>query len=484
MADDFTFVDDEKDAVFVEGEEIPPPMVKVVGIGGCGNKSINHLINTGIGGVEYIGVNSDPTDLTECVAPTRLLIGARITRRRGCGGKPELGRKAGEESIKAIKKTLENADLVFITAGMGGGTGSGATPVVAEALSKLELPPLVISVVTTPFSWEKKRYGVAEQVIRELSAHSNCVITVSNSKLQKLAPTGASMDEAKAMANDVLYKALCGLLEILTKNGDINLDFADVEETLRLKGPALIGVGEATGDDRAKKALNNAIACPLMTQNSIKGAQKILVNVVGARPVALEEFDAICSAATEQADEDAEVFTGLMYDDSLKDTGALRVTVIATGLKEAVPDGWEEKDPAANGDEEPIILETCVDEPIPVTRVEDDFSGRGVLSPQRPALSSTRPTGSAPLPYPTPPPTQRAYTETSLATRPMGVGVSSLAPSPLAANPLGARITRPAQPSAPANKNQRVYERQHGVDEINSNPDYYNKPAFLRKDAS
>ncbi|MDR0379273.1 MAG: cell division protein FtsZ, partial [Candidatus Accumulibacter sp.] len=270
-------------------------VIKVIGVGGGGGNAVDHMIRGGIKGVEFVATNTDAQALKRSVAPWKLRLGKSGL---GAGAKPEAARDAAVGEHERIAEALEGAHMVFITAGMGGGTGSGAAPVVAEAVAALENPPLIVSVVTSPFTWETKRIKVADKVINDLSKFSNCVITVSNAKLQQLAPKGCTMDEAKALANDVLFKAIAGLLEILTVEGEINLDFADVEETLKCKGPALIGVGEATGDDRAQKALRNAIACPLMAQNSIKGAKKILVNVVCDSSVLLEEYQDVCTAAT------------------------------------------------------------------------------------------------------------------------------------------------------------------------------------------
>ncbi|MDR2404908.1 MAG: cell division FtsZ family protein, partial [Deltaproteobacteria bacterium] len=399
MSDDFSFVKNNGGLDACGSNHV----IKVVGIGGCGNKAVNHMINQGLNGPEYVGLNTDPQDLDNCLATTKILIGEKTTKRRGCGGNPEKGRLASEESVEKIKEALNGTDMLFIAAGMGGGTGSGGAAVIARAMSELDPRPLIVAFVTTPFDFEKQhRKTVAAQSIKTLTPFCNSVITVSNAKLQSTAPKGTTMLQGQAMANDILYRGVAGIIEILTKPGTINnLDFEDIQQALSVQGPGLIGLGDAQGEDRAKKAFKNAISSPLMANSSLKGAKRILVNLTGDENLLLEEYVLVSELATAEVKDDCEVFTGTVTDNSLMADGSVRVTVIATGIMDDGGDGklWDSpsKDELEKLGEEVITLDTYAEEPEVMVRPERENVPNITITPPaaRPPMQVHAPLGEA-----------------------------------------------------------------------------------------
>ncbi|MDR2340334.1 MAG: cell division protein FtsZ [Deltaproteobacteria bacterium] len=447
-------------------------VIKVLGIGGCGNKAVNHMIQQGLVGPEYVALNSDPQDLDNCLATTKLLIGEKVTKRGGCGGNPDKGRQACMESIERIMDLLAGTDMLFITAGMGGGTGSGGAPVIAEALSKLEDPPLVVGVVTTPFSYEKQRMGISDEVVKLLSAHCNSIITVSNAKLQDTAPKGTTLQQALAMANDILYKAVAGIIEILTKPGILNnLDFKDIQAVLGVKGPGLIGLGEASGEDRGKKALKNAINSPLMGNNTIQGAKRILVNFTGDDSVLFEEFTEVNTIATEMADEGAMVFAGMVCDNSLKEEGLVRVTVIATGLG-SEQDQWDAptRSEIDRVSDEIITLDNYAEDTEVIVRAEPDHL------PHVPRFAA--PAAKPPMPVqPFQPPIPQVQQPPRQLQAP-------LRPHP-GQVPQFKRNSKYESNSSvdPGQQGPRFTpsDNPQGVETINKDPKKFEKPSFMRK---
>ena len=309
--------------------------IKVFGIGGGGNNAINNMIQAGVQGPLFVAANSDMQDLERNLAPHKVQVGAQLTKGLGCGGKAEVGRAAAQEDLDRIKDMLADSDMVFITAGMGGGTGSGGAPVVAEALSKLNNPPLVVSVVTKPFNFEgPRRMKQAMEAIGELTKHSDCILVVPNEKLMATMPKGSTLQEAFHEADTVLLKAVQGITDLITGKGLVNVDFQDLKTVMTKRGPTIMGVGQASGDDRALKAAQQAVSSPLLDDLSIDGAQGVLINITGPNDLGLEEVSTVCSLVTREAHPDAEIFHGVTFDESLAEEGLIKVTVIATGLGE------------------------------------------------------------------------------------------------------------------------------------------------------
>lgn len=307
--------------------------IKVFGIGGGGNNAINNMIKAGISGPLFVAANSDMQDLERNLAPHKIQVGAQLTKGLGCGGKASVGKAAAQEDLDRIKDMLGDSDMVFITAGMGGGTGSGGAPVVAEALSKLNNPPLIVGVVTKPFAFEgPRRMKQALSAIEEMTANCDCILVVPNEKLMATMPKGSAIQDAFHEADMVLLKAVQGITDLITGKGLVNVDFQDLKTVMTKRGPAIMGVGQATGDDRAVKAAQLAISSPLLDDLSVRGAQGILINISGPGDIALEEVSNICNLITAEAHEDADIFHGVAFEENMENDGSVKVTVIATGL--------------------------------------------------------------------------------------------------------------------------------------------------------
>ena len=300
----------------------------VIGVGGAGNNAVNRMVEETIGGVEFVGVNTDKQALTLCKAPTVLQIGEKITKGLGAGAQPEVGQKAAEESIEEVKQLIEGADMVFVTCGMGGGTGTGAAPVV-EKISK-ELGILTVGVVTKPFKFEARtRMTNALSGIEKLKDNVDTLIVIPNDKLLEIVDRRTTMPDALKKADEVLQQAVQGITDLINVPGLINLDFADVKTVMINKGVAHIGIGTATGDDKAVEAVKQAVTSPLL-ETTIEGASHVIINISG--DISLIEANEAASYVQELAGENANIIFGAMYDESCTDTAT--ITVIATGLED------------------------------------------------------------------------------------------------------------------------------------------------------
>lgn len=302
----------------------------VIGVGGAGNNAVNRMVEEAIGGVEFVGVNTDKQALTLCKAPTVLQIGEKITKGLGAGAQPEVGQKAAEESIEEVKQLIEGADMVFVTCGMGGGTGTGAAPVIAAAAKEMGI--LTVGVVTKPFRFEAKtRMNNALAGIENLKKSVDTLIVIPNDKLLEIVDRRTTMPEALRKADEVLQQAVQGITDLINLPALINLDFADVQTVMTDKGIAHIGIGEARGDDKAMEAVQQAVSSPLL-ETTIKGATHVIINISG--DISLMDANDAASYVQELTGEDANIIFGAMYDDSVADYA--RITVIATGLTDSV----------------------------------------------------------------------------------------------------------------------------------------------------
>ncbi len=307
--------------------------IKVIGVGGGGNNVVNRMIETGMEGVDFIAANTDKPFLDASKATYKVQLGEKLTGGRGAGADPEKGRKAAEESRAQISKTLENTDMVFITAGMGGGTGTGAAPIVADIAKEMGL--LTVGVVTKPFNFEgRRRMSQAEKGIEDLRDKVDSLVIIPNERLKYATDQKITFANAFAIADDVLRQAVQSISDLIKKTGLINLDFADVSAVMKDAGMAHMGVGRAAGKNKAEEAAKMAISSPLL-ETSINGAKGVLVNVTGSMDIGLDEVDTAASLVQQAAHPDANIIFGAAFDDSLEDE--IRVTVIATGFEENYP---------------------------------------------------------------------------------------------------------------------------------------------------
>ena len=304
-------------------------VIKVIGVGGGGGNAVHHMINSEVDGVEFICANTDAQALNNLKTKTILQLGSNITKGLGAGANPEIGRQAAIEDRDEIADVLSGADMVFITAGMGGGTGTGATPIVAEVAKEMGI--LTVAVVTRPFPFEgKKRSSIAEKGIAELSEHVDSLITIPNEKLLDVLGREASLLEAFKAANNVLLGAVKGIADLIMHPGTINVDFADVRTVMSEMGMAMMGTGFASGEDRAREASESAIRSPLLEDINLEGARGILVNIAAGENLSLGEFAEVGDTIEEFASDDATVVVGTVIDPNLDEE--IRVTVVATGL--------------------------------------------------------------------------------------------------------------------------------------------------------
>lgn len=304
-------------------------VIKVIGVGGGGGNAVDHMVAANIDGVEFICANTDAQALKKSGAKSLLQLGGGITKGLGAGANPEIGRKAALEDRERIIELVEGADMLFITAGMGGGTGTGAAPIVAQVAKELGI--LTVAVVTRPFPFEgKKRNAIADAGIKELSQYVDSLITIPNEKLLYVLGKNASLLQAFGAANDVLLGAVQGIADLITRPGLINVDFADVRTVMSEMGMAMMGSGRASGEDRARRAAEGAVASPLLEDIDLSGACGILVNVTAGLDMSIGEFEEVGNAIKEFASENATVVVGTVIDPEMSDE--LRVTVVATGL--------------------------------------------------------------------------------------------------------------------------------------------------------
>ena len=316
-------ISEKKDNV-MEGARI-----KVIGVGGGGSNAVNTMINAGLTGVEYIVCNTDLQALKSNLAPIKVQLGVATTKGLGAGANPEVGKKAALDEYEKLSEIIKDADMVFITAGMGGGTGTGAAPVIAK-LAK-EMGALTVGVVTKPFLFEgKKRFRQAEAGIANLEENVDSLITIPNQRLLFLAGENLSLIDTFKKADDVLLNAVRGIADLINSTGFINCDFADVSTVMANKGLALMGTGVASGTDRAIKAATEAISSPLLEDISIDGATGIIINITGSQNMTMHEINEAATLIMEAADEEAEIIVGHVFDNNMGES--VKVTVIATGL--------------------------------------------------------------------------------------------------------------------------------------------------------
>ncbi len=304
-------------------------VIKVIGVGGCGGNAVDHMIANGVNGVEFICANTDMQALKRTQARTQMQLGVNVTKGLGAGANPEVGRQAALEDRDGIVALLNGTDMLFLTAGMGGGTGTGAAPVVAEIAHEMGI--LTVAVVTRPFAFEGKRQKVAQEGLDALAQHVNSLIVVPNDKLMQVLGNQVTLDEAFRAANDVLHGAVAGIAEIISCPGMINVDFADVKTVMSETGVAMMGSAKAVGTDRARMAAEQAVACPLLEDIDMADARGVLINISASKgSLQLQEVYDAMDVVKAYAAESASPIVGTVYDDALGDE--LRVTIVATGL--------------------------------------------------------------------------------------------------------------------------------------------------------
>lgn len=316
--------------IFIDDD---PPLtgarIKVIGIGGGGSNAVNRMIEAGIEGIEFLVANTDLQALKRSRAPIKIQLGSRLTKGLGAGADPNVGREAALEDTDKIIEVLEGADMVFVTTGLGGGTGTGAAPIIASLAT--ELDALTVAVVTKPFQFEgRRRMQQADQGLRELRECVDTVITIPNERLLHTVDRGVSLSDSFRVADDVLRQAVQGISDLITVPGLINLDFADVKSIMQGMGMALMGAGRATGENRAIEATQQAISSPLLEEATIQGAKGVLINITGGPDLTLFEVNAASSIIRESADDDANIIFGAVIDETLTDE--MKITVIATGF--------------------------------------------------------------------------------------------------------------------------------------------------------
>jgi cell division protein FtsZ len=317
----------------LEDEHSSPTVIKVIGVGGGGNNALNRMISAGLQHVQFIAINTDIQALNTSKAEVRIPIGSKLTGGLGAGGIPDIGEKAALENQEELKQILKGSDMLFITAGMGGGTGTGAAPIIAHIARELNI--LTVAVVTKPFDFEgRKKMVLAEQGLARLRESVDTLIVIPNQHLLKIVEKRTPIKEAFFMADDVLRQGVQGISDLITVPGEINIDFADVKTIMNGRGDAMMGVGVGAGDNRAVDAATQAINNPLLEDSSIEGAKGVLVNVSGGEDLSLTEYEEIVKIITANADIDALIIAGNAIDNALTDQ--IKVTVIATGFNKAV----------------------------------------------------------------------------------------------------------------------------------------------------
>ena len=315
--------------IVLKEPDTAPAIIKVIGVGGGGGNAVNRMIDAELGGIEFMAANTDLQALRKCRAGHKLQLGHNLTRGLGAGADPEIGRKAALEDTEKILESLEGADMVFLTAGLGGGTGTGAVPILASLAA--EIGALTVAVVTKPFSFEgRRRMQLADRGVEELRGAVDTLITIPNERLLSFVERGTPLAEAFRIADDVLRQAVQGISDLITIPGEINVDFADVKTVMTGMGMALMGTGIAKGENRAVEAAQRAISSPLLEETSIEGAQGVLINISGSHDLTLHEVAEAAGIIQEAVDSDANIISGMVIDETLEE--AMKVTVIATGF--------------------------------------------------------------------------------------------------------------------------------------------------------
>ena len=345
------FDENEQDSdlsITLDSLEVLAPKIKVMGIGGGGGNAVNRMIQARLRGIEFIAANTDLQALSRCQAPVKLQLGRSITRGLGAGSDPEIGRRSALEDTDRILEILEGSDMVFLTAGLGGGTGTGAVPIIASLAA--EMGALTVAVVTKPFNFEgRRRMQFAEQGLEDLRSSVDTLIAIPNERLLNFVDRGTTLSEAFLTADDVLRQAVQGISDLSTIPGEVNADFADVRTIMSGMGMALMGTGIAKGENRALEAARAAVSSPLLEETSIQGARGVLINVTGGADLTLHEVAEAVQSIVDSVDPDANIISGLVLDDGMVDE--VKVTVIATGSKaeaakasvpELVVSGFEE----------------------------------------------------------------------------------------------------------------------------------------------
>jgi cell division protein FtsZ len=370
---------DERELLEFEETANQRAVIKVVGVGGGGGNALNNMVASGLTGVDFIAANTDAQALQHALAPNKIQLGGDITRGLGCGADPDKGRTSALEVRERLRELFAGTDMVFVTAGLGGGTGTGAAPIVAEVAR--EAGALTVGVVTKPFLFEGRvRMRNAERGLDELHRVVDTVITIPNQRLLALAGKGTSVRDAFKLADDVLYNAVRGISDLITIHGLINLDFADVRTIMNEMGVALMGTGTASGDERAEEAARMAISSPLLEDLSIEGAHGVLINITGGPDLSLFEVNEASTLIQEAAHEDANIIFGAVIDEDMPE-GEMRVTVIATGLVDAKMRRGRDRDRDRHAEhEERGNVTPLRREPIPLERPAS--AERAPLAPQ------------------------------------------------------------------------------------------------------
>ncbi|MDP3746946.1 MAG: cell division protein FtsZ [Phenylobacterium sp.] len=385
------------------------PRIVVFGVGGAGGNAVNNMIEAGLEGVEFVVANTDAQQLSFSKTDRRIQLGVQVTQGLGAGAHPEVGMSAAEESIPEIGEHLDGAHMIFITAGMGGGTGTGAAPIIAKCARERGI--LTVGVVTKPFHFEgRHRMRLADAGIGELQRYVDTLIVIPNQNLFRVANERTTFAEAFGMADQVLHSGVRSITDLMVLPGLINLDFADVRTVMTEMGKAMMGTGEATGDDRALMAAQNAIANPLLDEVSLKGAKAVLVNVTGGLDMTLLEVDEAANAISEQVDPEANIIFGAAFDPSLD--GMIRVSVVATGMDGASIAAIEPKVERRPLTAPPLRAETQrapAPTPEPVMRAPTPTPSYAAYVPPAPVSRPEVITAYAPTPAPTPEPVKAAF---------------------------------------------------------------------------
>ena len=329
--------------ITLEETDMVPAKIKVVGVGGGGGNAVNRMIDARMRGIEFVAANTDLQALRKCRAPTKLQLGESLTRGLGAGGDPEIGRKSALEDTDRILAMLEGSDMVFLTSGLGGGTGTGGLPIVASLAA--EIGALTVAVVTKPFGFEgRRRMEQADRGLEELRGAVDTLISIPNERLLSFVERGTPLAEAFSIADDVLRQAVQGISDLITVPGEINVDFADVKTVMTGMGMALMGTGVARGESRALEAAQRAISSPLLEETSIEGARGVLLNISGGRDLGLHEVAEAAQVIADAVDPKANIISGMVIDESLEDE--MKVTVIATGFRHEATEGMPVMAPA------------------------------------------------------------------------------------------------------------------------------------------